>query len=354
MIGMTIVNGTNKTEADPAPAKTLLPMITGFMMSQAIGVAVQLNLADLLAKGPLDSDALALQTQTHAPSLRRLLRALAGAGLVEELACGRFDLTPLGAQLRTGVSGSLRNFALMFCGERAWRSWGDLIHSVRTGTSAAEHLYGMSGFAYFARHPEAGSVFNAAMAEATEQVAAALVGAHHFSRFGTIVDVGGGNGALLTAILAAFPQPRGIVFDLPKGSEGAAARIGAAGLGARCQVVEGDFFQSVPSGGDAYLLKAVIHDWPDDRSVGILQKCRHAMTAQGTLLLIERVMPERIEATATHRQITLMDLNMMVMPGGRERTEAEFKALLESAGFRWIATQPLGVGGYCTVEAVPA
>jgi hypothetical protein len=345
------VSLAKSAEAPHAISTSILQMITGFMTSQAIGVAAQLRVPDLLADGPKTGAALAVETQTDAASLHRLLRALASVGVVEHLGGDRFALTALGAQLRSGAPGSLRNLALMFCGERAWRSWGNLLHSVRTGASAAEHLYGMNGFEYFARFPDAGSIFNEAMAEATRQVAAALIATYDLSRFRTIVDVGGGNGALLVAVLAAFPGPRGILFDLPSGCGGARSHVEAAGLNARCQVVEGDFFEAVPEGADAYVLKAVIHDWPDDKSVAILKNCCAAIAARGKLLLIERLMPEKMDDTAVHRQVAMMDINMMVMPGGRERTESEFKLLLESAGFAHTSTRALSAG-YVIIEAV--
>jgi orsellinic acid C2-O-methyltransferase len=197
---------------------TLLALINGFMGSQVVHVAAELGVADLLADAAKTTEALAQHTGTHAPSLHRLLRALASLGLLDEVEPGRFALTALGAQLRTAVPGSLRNRTLLFGGERHWRSWGELLRSVRTGETAMQHLYGVGGFEYLAAHPQQASIFNEAMAETTRQVARAVVTAYDFSRFCTIVDIGGGNGALIAVILAAAPKLRGIVFDLPSGN----------------------------------------------------------------------------------------------------------------------------------------
>ncbi len=326
----------------------------GHMASRVIFVAAQLGVADLLAEGGQSVAALASRTRTHAPSLQRLLRALASLGVLDETEPGRFALTPLGAPLRTGVPGSVRNLALMFGSERSWKSWGDLLYSVQTGSSAAQHIYGMNGFEYFAANPEQAAIFNQAMAENTRRVGDAVVAVYDFSAFRTVVDVGGGSGALLAIILAVFPTLRGIVFDLPSGLEGVHRRLEAAGVASRSDVVEGDFFRAVPAGAEAYMLKNVIHDWDDERSLAILRSCRTAMPGHAKLLLIDRLMPPKIEAAPAHQRITMMDINMLVMPGGGERTESEFKALLASSGFRWNATLPLGAApGYSLIEAIP-
>jgi len=341
--------------ASDEDAPSAQSVIMGFMASRVTFVAAELGLADLLAAGAQSAATLAERTGTHAPSLHRLLRALAAIGFLDEIEPGCFALTALGTQLRTGVQGSVRNFALMFGGERAWRSWGDLLHSVRTGESAATRLYGMNGFEYMARNPEQAAIFNEAMAERTRGIGAAAVAAYDFSRFHTIVDVGGGNGALLAIILAAGPPTlRGIVYDLASGCDGARAHLEAAGVANRCEVMPGDLFHSVPAGADAYILKNVIHDWDDEHSVAILRCCRAAIPAKGTLLLVHRLLPERMEACAAHQQIAMMDMNMLVMPGGRERTEREFRELLEAAGFRWTATIPLHVApAHTIIEAMP-
>jgi hypothetical protein len=340
--------------ASDQAASSAMAIIRGFMASRVTSVAAELGLADLLARGAQTAATLAERTGTHAPSLRRLLRALAAIGFVDEVEPGHFALTALGTQLRTGVDGSVRNFALMFGGERAWRSWGDLLHSVRTGEPAATRLYGMNGFEYFSQRPAQSAIFNGAMAEHTRQIGAAAVAAYDFSRFRNIVDVGGGNGALLAIILTACPALRGIVYDLPGGCDGAHAHLEAAGVANRCEVTTGDFFCAVPAGADAYILKNVIHDWDDEHSIAILGRCRAAILAEGTLFLLHRLMPERMEPCAAHQHIALMDINMLVMPGGRERTERGFGVLLEAAGFRQIAAIPLrGAPGHAIIEAAP-
>jgi len=330
-------------------------MITAYMTSQVIYVAARLGIAELLQDGARSGDELARATGTHAPSLRRLLRGLAAVGVVDEIEPGRFELTSFGALLRPGVPGSVRNLALLFVDEPVWRAWGSLLHSVRTGETAFDHVFGMGTFDYFARHPEAAAIFNEAMTEGTRWAAPAVIAAYDFSRFQTIVDIGGGNGTLLAAILAANPGLRGTVFDLAMGVAGARSHLEAAGVADRRQVVEGDFFvQPLPSGADAYLLKSVIHDWDDERSIAILENCRRAMPAHGKLLLVEPVLPASVERSEAHQRMVMSDLNMLAVAGGRERTEDEFGALLKSAGFRLTAVVPAGAPSiYSVIEGVP-
>jgi hypothetical protein len=330
-------------------------MISGFMASQAIHVAARLGIADLIAGGANTIEELARATETHASSLHRLLRALVGLGLLEQIVPTRFMLTPLGSTLRTDVPGSLRNTALYFGSELMWQGWGELLHSIRTGETAMQHLHGMGTFEYRAEHPEQAAVFNGAMSEFTRQVAAAVVAVYDFSKFERIVDVGGGNGTLVAAILAATPHLRGVVFDIPSGVAGARPYVEAAGVAHRCEIVEGDFFQSVPSGADAYIMKSIIHDWNDDRSVTILRNCRRAISAHGKLLILERVVPAQVEASIAHRQVLMGDLNMLVMAGGQERTEAEYRALLASAGFDLTSIVPdRAPTNFSILEAIPA
>jgi SAM-dependent methyltransferase len=208
------------------------------------------------------------------------------------------------------------------------------LHSVQTGETAFDHLFGMELFPYLAQHPEEAAVFNAAMTAFSTQVATAVVAAYDFSPFGTIVDVGGGQGALLRAILQATPTARGVLFDLPQVVTGAKEPTEAMGLTERCTMVGGDCFASVPSGGDAYILSAVIHDWDDERSIAILHNCHRAMRPQGKLLLVEAVVPARIDRSVLSQFSVRGDVNMLVHTGGRNRTEAEYRALFEAAGFQ--------------------
>jgi orsellinic acid C2-O-methyltransferase len=346
---------TTKSDELGGLTATLMPLITGFMPSRALHVAAGLGIADLLAEGAKTSAALALETGTHQLSLHRLLRTLASVNVVDEIEPGLFALTALGAQLRKDVPGSVRNLALMFGAQRIWRTWGELDHCVRTGEPATQRALGMGPFEYLAAHPREAEIFNEAMAEITRQVARAIVPAYDFAQFHTIVDVGGGNGALMTAILSAAPKARGIVFDSPSGSAEAPSKLAAAGLADRCEVLAGDFFRSVPKGADAYILKSVIHDWDDERSTTILKNCREAISADGKLLLIERVMPARVVASASHQRWANIDMHMLVMLGGRERTEPEFEVLLSATGFKVLRVFSLpGPTGFSLIEAIPS
>jgi precorrin-6B methylase 2 len=255
-----------------------------------------------------------------------LLRALASLGVIDELEPGRFTLNKFGAQLRAGVPDSVRNLALMY-GSEVWRSWSELRCSVLTGTPAFHHVFGMEFFEYFAKNPKQAAVFNEAMAEVTRQVAKAVVTVYDFTPFSTIVDVGGGNGTLVAGILKAAPKLHGIVFDSPSGSAEATHQLQASGLVGRCEVIAGDFLRSLPRGADAYILKSIIHDWDDELSSTILKNCREVISPVGKLLLIERVMPARIDASEWHQRRAMLDLLMLVLLGGRERTEDEFRAL---------------------------
>jgi len=315
------------------PAATLLHLMTGYRAMQALYVAARLGIADLLKDGARGSEELARATGADARALHRLLRALASLGVFGEDADGRFAPSELGALLRSDVPGSLRAAAIFFGDERNWHAWGKLERSVMSG----EPVRGPRGTQVFleesARDPEGAALFNAAMTSLTSAFDAAVTAAYDFSRLGTLVDVGGGQGALISSILAANPALRGILFDIPPVIENARGRIAEAGLAGRCELVAGDFFASVPAGGDAYVLKWVIHDWDDEHSVAILGSCRRAMARDGRLLLVERVVPERVDQSADTQGIVLGDLNMLLWTGGRERTAAEYRALLASAGF---------------------
>jgi hypothetical protein len=312
-----------------APGAQLLHLITGYWVSAAIGVAAELGLADLLADGPRASTDLATMTGSHPVALSRLLRTLASVGFFTEGAPGCFALTEMGALLRQEHPASLYGFTRYACGDREWRLFGALRHSVATGQPAQHHVFGSSSPAYWAQHPEERAIFDAAMRSTTAQVMEAVVRTYDFSPFHTVVDVGGGHGALLTAILSATPGLRGILFDLPEVAEGAKPHLAAAGVLDRCEVVGGDMFTAVPGGGDAYVFSRVIHDWDDERAAAALASCRRAMRPTGTLLLVEEVIPPG-DAPAYGK---LSDLNMLVGPGGQERTETEYHALYTAAGF---------------------
>lgn len=313
-------------------------MISGFMISRVISVATELRLADLLGAGTMSGEALAKATETHPPSLARLLRALAAWGLLEEREAGRFNLTPLGALLRTDTLGSLRSLTLLLGSGSGWRAWGELLHTIRTGETAFEHVFGRDAFQHLALDPERAAIFDAYMADLTRAAIRAILAAHDFSRYRRIVDVGGGNGALLSSILVAVPKAHGIVLDTPAGSASAPRRLEETGVTLRCRIEAGDFFADVPNGADAYVLKSVLHDWDDDRAIAILENCRRAMRSDSTLLVIERLLPERTECSDVHREIVMMDMQMLVMQSGRERTSARYAELLAAAGLIVVET----------------
>jgi hypothetical protein len=310
----------------------LFRMVTGYYVSQAVYVAAKLGIADLLADGPRHHGDLAKATGTHAPSLNRVLRLLASVGVLTEEDDGHFALTPIGACLRSGVPGSMRAATLLF-GGRTQQIWGDLLQCVETGEPAFRRAGANDPFSQMEVDPEQAALFDEAMADWTRHVAVATAAVYDFSSFRTIVDVGGGNGVLLAGILNANPTLRGILFDRPHVAERGRARLAELGVADRCAAVGGDFFQEVPKGGDAYLLKHVIHDWNDDQAVEILRSCHRAMGREARLLVIEGVYPPRIDQSDASRGSAGNDVNMLVCTGGRERSEPEFRSLYAAAGF---------------------
>jgi hypothetical protein len=261
-------------------------------------------------------------------------------GVFEEREDGTFALTPLGECLRAGVPGSARAMVMLFAGRRIQEAWNDLEYCVRTGNPAYRQR-GLDGpFADPARTPEDQANFDAAMADITKLTAVAVAAAYDFSPFTTVIDVGGGNGALLVGLLQANHRLRGIVFDQSSAAERARSYIASSGLAERCQAIGGDFFKEVPAGGDVYVLKHVIHDWDDDRATAILVNCRRAMPAAGRLLIVEGVYPPRIDQSLASRGAAANDVNMLVNTGGRQRSEPEFRALYAAAGFRLVRIVP--------------
>ena len=316
---------------EPSARDALWRMTNAYQASQAIHVAATLGIADLLKDGPRSADELAEATGTHAPTLYRLLRALASVGVFAESNehDGRFDLTPLAEYLRSDARGSVRAWAVQIGQPYYWTSWAHLLDSVKTGEPAFPKLHGTSVWEYRADRPEERAIFDTAMTGLSAMVAEAVVQSYDFSRFGVLADVGGGVGSLLAAILAANPSLRGMLFDQSQVVANAGPLLEGAGVADRCEVVGGSFFEAVPEGADAYLLKSVIHDWDDAEAVGILRKCREAMTDMGRLLVVEPV----LRAGNVPDPAKYMDLNMLVMLGGRERTADEFRSLLAEAGF---------------------
>jgi hypothetical protein len=314
------------------PGVVLYQMAVGHYVSRALHLAAKLGIADQLAGGPRDAADLGGATDTHAPSLRRVLRLLASVGVLDEQADGRFALTPLGEALRSDVPFSSRASVMLFAGVGIQDSWKELEYCVRTGQPAFRK-HSPDGDAFSQMDAEQTRVFDEAMATFAPATAAAIAAAYDFSGIETLVDVGGGNGALLIGILGAHPHLRGVVFDRPEPAERARKKVHEAGLGSRCEVVAGDFFAAVPGGADAYLLKHVIHDWPDEQATAILRNCRAAMTPGARLLIAEGVYPPRIDRSLESRGAAANDVNMLVVAGGRQRSEAEFRSLYESAGF---------------------
>ena len=334
------------------PPIALFRMISGFYVSRAIHVMARLGIGDFLADGPVHAEELAKHTKTHAPSLKRVLRLLVTAGVVTEDEDGWFGLTAIGECLRTGVPGSMRAVALLFGGVTE-RAWGDLLFSVETGKPAFHRVFGKDSFAYFAEHPEEAANFDTAMSTFTAPIAAVVAATYDFAGVRHVVDVGGGNGALLAGLLKAHPQLNGTLFDLPDVVERARPFLRELGLADRCDAVGGDFFAHVPAGGDAYLLKHVIHDWNDDRAVAILQICRKAMPPTARLLVVEGVYPPRIDQSEASRGAAANDVNMFVCTGGRQRLEAEFRRLYEAAGFSLSRIIGTDLPYSCIIEGMP-
>lgn len=330
------------------PGEQLTRLFRGFWVSQAIYVAAELGIADLLADGPRTVDDLAAAAGARAPALYRILRLLASEGVFAEAEDGRFELTPLAAALRRDA-GPMRLQVLFLGREASWQAAGSLLYTVRTGETAFDHVHGVDFFAYYRQHPDQRVLFDQLMAAQTTPAARAVATGYDFSGFGTVVDVGGGRGALAVELLRAYPHLRGVVFDQPAVSADAREAIEAAGLTGRCQVVGGDFFVAVPDGGDAYLLKYVLHDWDDERSVAILRACRRAIPSSGRLLVVELLVPPGNAPSFAKTQ----DVNMLINLGGRERTEAEYRQLFAGAGFDLTRIVPVQ-GELHVIEGIPA
>ncbi len=329
--------------AQPAlpPAALLYQLSIGHYVSRALHLAAKLGLADRLAAGPLDAAELARACAAHAPSLRRVLRLLASVGVFEEREDGRFALLPQGDALREDVPGSARALVMLFSGPGIQDSWKDLEFCVQTGQPAfRRNAPDADPFAQMAADPEAAAIFDKAMATFAPQTAAAVAAAYDFSKFQRIADVGGGNGSLLLGILKANPALRGFVFDLPHVVLRAKPHVAAAGLAGRCELVGGSFFEKIPAGAVAYLLNHVILDWADAEAAAILRNVRAALPQSGRLLIVEGVYPARIDGSLASRGAAANDVNMLVVAGGRQRSEAEFRALYAASGFQLLRIIP--------------
>lgn len=324
----------------------MFEMALNLLTARAVHVAAELRIADHLADGPASSARLAAATGTHEPSLYRLLRLLASVGLFTETAPRTFAMTPKANALRSDVPGSLRPFVLHTLGV-LYPAWGEMAHSIRTGEEAFTKAFGEPVWQYHAGRPEANDLLNQVMSRESEVMIDDLVAAYDFSPFGTLIDVGGGEGALIAGVLAGTPGLRGVVFDQPHVISDSLLR--SAGLAHRAEVVGGDFFDSVPEGGDVYVLKWVLHDWSDDKCVEILTSVRAAMPVGGTLLVVESV----IEAGNDPAPSKILDMVMLVLNGGQERTREQFETLLDAAGFRVERLLPMASSSTSIIEATP-
>jgi hypothetical protein len=311
------------------PAVALRQLSTGFWISQAIAVVAELGIADLVQDGSKTCEELAALTGTHPGALYRLLRAVASVGVFVEETPGRFSSTPIAALLSANLPHSWRAAAVMSSQSWTWQPWGALLYSVKTGQPAFEQVFGMTFDTYLEEHPDAADIFQAFMNVATAEEASAVAPVYDFAGVQTVVDVGGGRGALLAAILKANPHLRGILFDAPHVVAGARDLLETHGVAEHCDLVGGDFFAAVPAGGDVYLLKWILVSWDDERCVGILKNCRRAMLGHGKVLVIERLIPPGNEPFFGK----LADLNLLVMYQGRHRSEPEYRQLFQQAGF---------------------
>jgi hypothetical protein len=309
---------------------TMMGLITGYWVSQAIGVVAQLGVADQLARGPRASDEVARVVGAEPSALYRVLRLLASIGVFAEVTPRTFGLTPLGQTLRSDTPDSVRSFAVTETAPGHWLPWGRLNESVRTGRAMTHETLGMGLFEWYAQNPDEAGYFNAAMGNLSALAAGELVRVYDVSSVCTVADVGGAHGVLLAAVLGANPTARGLLFDLPHVIATAGDVIAAQGLSERCDLVSGNFFEAVPEGADLHLLKQIIHDWDDAHATRLLQSCHRALAPNGKLLLVEMVIPPDNQPSPSQA----MDLNMLVVVGGRERTEHEYRNLLQGASFR--------------------
>ena len=310
------------------PREELNQMIAGFWRTQAVYVAVRLGIPDLLASGPRTADELAAESGSHARSLYRLLRALASGGVFREDADHRFALTPLSECLRRDAPNSMAGLAWMR-GDWQYRAWGDLLHNVQTGETAFDHVFGEPLFDFLRHTPENAAIFDQGMVGVHSRETEAMLTAFDFSDIEVLADIGGGNGSVLAAVLAKYPPLKAILFDRADVIDRAKVNLAQAGIADRVQFIAGDFFQSLPRGADAYFLRHIIHDWNDEQSRTILKNCRAAMPSNGRLLLAEFVLPDGPEPF--HGK--WFDLAMMTVTGGQERTELEYRSLLNDCGF---------------------
>jgi hypothetical protein len=332
-----MTNADPKHGDAPPPHAQIIQMGFGYWVSRAVYAAAKLGLADRLAGGPRSAAELAKETGTHARALHRLMRLLAGLGILRTERDGqRFSVSPLGEALKSNAPGYARETLLVLAGEIGWKGFGEYMYSLESGKSGFEKAFGMPAFDYLSRHPEDAANFTKAMIGVHGDEPPTIAEAYDFSGFGTIVDVGGASGNMLVEILKRYPGPRCVLFDLPHVVRDAPERFRAVGLAERFRAEGGSFFDSVPAFGDAYVISHVIHDWSEEQCLTILRNCHRAMKDDAKLLIVEMVLPEGDEMHPGK----LLDLTMLVLPGGEERTAAEYAALLDKADFRLTRVVP--------------
>jgi len=328
------------------PQLQMRNLLMGFVVSRALQVAAELGLADALVNGPKDRDALAREVGAHADTMDRLMRTLACFGVFDRLPDGRFANTPLSEFLRSDSPRSMRALACMYGDSPLWQAWAGLEHSVRSGEPAFAHFHGSPVFEYFTTHLDSARRFDQGMVASSRLMNAAIVEAYQWNQFGTLVDVAGGVGSTLAAILGSNPDIEGVLFDVPHVIERGRDYLAQQGVAARCRTEAGTFFDAIPRGADAYFLKHIIHDWGDEDCLRILRNCKEAMPDHAKLLVCEKIVPPENEPSVTK----IMDLVMLVLTdGGRERTELEFRELFARAGLRLARVLPTK-GDNCILE----
>ena len=334
---------STETVSVPRPqaqdAQQIMQLATGFVFTAAMQPIVRLKIADLLADGPLPVPELARQTGSNADALYRVMRLLASAGVFAESPGKVFALTPMSELMRAGVPGSMRDMILWMGNRFHFKVWSEMGYSVETGKPAVEHVYGKPAFEAIFGDPDVAYDFNMAMTCFSQQIAPAVLDAYDFSGIGTLMDVAGGHGAILCEILTRYPKMKGILFDMPNVIEEATCHICSLKMDHRCETMSGNFFETIPAGADAYYMQHIIHDWNDERSLKILGNCRRALEGRkdGRLLIVDSVVPENSEPHLSK----MLDLEMLLMPGGRERTRGEWDALFAKAGFEIVRIVPM-------------
>lgn len=331
----------------PPPEAILMQMLFGPLTQQCICVATKLKIADLVAEYPQTIAQLAAKTNSNEDALYRVLRMLSSIGIFKQEG-RKFGLTPIASLLRSGDPNSMYSFAIMMGEDWIWRNWGELMYSVQTGKTAHHKVHGMSSFEYFTSNTKAGTIFNNAMTNLSKGVVAPIVEAYDFSKVSKVADIAGGHGMLLSGVLKSYPKVSGVLFDLSPVIAGSSFLLQEEGVSDRVELESGDFFNSIPAGADIYLMKHIIHDWDDAGSIKILKNLRSAMDDNAKVLIIEMVVPEENEASPSK----IMDILMMIMEGGKERTGKEYKNLLEAVDLKLTRIIPTK-SPYSLVEAEP-